>query len=750
MPFILSALLGILTGSIFIYFPFLSLSLISIPSVFFAFKRKYLMSLFCLLVSFTGLLYSASVKNISSLNNDILSFHGYVVSRKENLHIFKTFEGKTVKAYSAEQLSDNRYYRIDCKIFPAHKNPFIGNKNPACYVIKAEDEGEINQGFIEKIQLKINSVLKNKLYEDTANVLIAMTTGYRHEISEKTLTDFQKTGLIHLLSISGAHFSLLFTVSFVFLRFIIRHLPYNSLVYLTIYIKPSQLAIFMSFPVLLGYFLIVQPSYPSTRAFLMASLFMLGVLTERKSLWITTLSIACLLILISEPEALSDISFQLSFLATAGIGFITDIYKGFKNRISNKILSYLLLSLLISFSATVITAPLVAYRFHYLSIISPVSNLTAGFFIGMVLFPMNILFVVLYLLSGIYPFPELINFIASVSFWIMNKLSSLKFSSLNIPPVPAGVVAIFYFAIFTGIFSFYALKGFIKKIFYFFSIFLIFSGIFLSLILIEKEKNTIKITFLDAGQAESTVIETPEGVFLVDTGRTGFEAEYFLKAKGINDLTALIITHEQKDHAGGFVRIMERFNVKEVWDNGYIIYNMEDKSTIKHLERGDVLRAGNCVFTILHPYKEFYAPSLSKDSNELSMIFRFKCFKNIYLFTSDAGRQAMQTIPAQYLKSHIMKIPHHGSRHSFYEEFYKAVSPQICIISAGRENPYGHPHSEVMEYLNRICKIYRTDEHGAIQIKESPQGRLYIKTFEDTQLKPYRELENLKKLFILW
>uniref|UniRef100_A0A7C4EKM2 DNA internalization-related competence protein ComEC/Rec2 n=1 Tax=Thermodesulfovibrio aggregans TaxID=86166 RepID=A0A7C4EKM2_9BACT len=752
MPFILSAVLGILTGSVFRYFPFLSLFTISIPFVFFILKRKYTSAFCCLILSLAGLFYNTSGRTDISFGNDVFSFQGYVVSKKENLYIFKTSEGKTVKAYSNTEMSDNRYYRIECKKISEHKNPYIpGSKNITCYVIKAEDEGELNQSFIEKIQLKINRILKTKLDENTANVLIAMTTGYRYEISGKILQDFQKTGLIHLLSISGAHFSLLFTVSFFLFRFILKHLPYNLIVYLTLYIKPSQLGILLCFPVLFGYFLIVQPNYPSTRAFLMATLFMLGVLTERKSIWIITLSIACFLILILDPEAATDLSFQLSFLATAGIGFVTDIYKSYfiKNK-GNKILCYLILSLLISLSATLITAPMVAYRFHYLSIISPLSNLTAGLILGGLLFPLNILFIALYLISGIYPFPDLINSTAGVSFWLMNKLSSFEFSSISISAIPPGVVAIFYLSIFAGIFSFYIMKGNIKKFFYGFSVLLIFFGIFLLFVLTKDDKNSVKITFLDTGQADSTVIETPQGVFLVDTGRTGFEAEHFLKAKSVKELNAIIITHEQKDHAGGLKKIKEIFNVKEIWDNGYIIYNIENQSPIRHLERGDVLKAGNCEFSILHPYKEFYVPSLSKDSNELSMIFGFRCFKNKYLFTSDAGTQALQSIPVKYLKSDIVKVPHHGSRYSFFEGFYEFASPKICIISAGVGNPYRHPHPEVVEYLKTTCRVYRTDIDGAIQIKEFPDGELHIKTFEDSKLKPYRELENLKKLFILW
>ncbi|WP_028842137.1 DNA internalization-related competence protein ComEC/Rec2 [Thermodesulfovibrio yellowstonii] len=749
MPYILSSVFGILSGVIFIYFPILSIFLASLPIAVCLLKKKYSVAFVCLILSLVGVFYGNLREGKNFDNKETtLSFKGYVVSTKDNTHLVKTIEGKRLRVYSREKLEENRLYTVECKSVNEHKNPYVFSKQDFCYATKLFDEGKLNQGIFERVQNNINKKLKQKLNEPAASVMIAMTTGQRNEIPEEIKDDFQKTGLIHLLSISGAHFSLLFTVFFIVFRILTRFIPYKWLVLMTLYIKPSQLSIILCFPFLLFYYLLIEPNYPSTRAFIMALFFMLGVLTERKSIWIITVSLACLFILVIDPSSTKDLSFQLSFLATVAIGFATDIYKNFKNKIQNKVLSYLLLSLLISFSASLITAPIVIYKFHYLSLISPVANLTAGFVIGMFLFPLNVIFVFIYLITGIYPLPEIVNTIATFSFKLMHLLASFSFSSLSIPPIPLGSVILFYFGIFLSIFACYGLKGWFKKLSFMVSCLLIFSSVLTSLVLDNLQRNFIKITFLDVGQAESAVVETPEAVFLVDTGKTGFEAVQYLKAKGYRQLQALIITHEQKDHAGGFLNIIEKFNVKEIWDNGYIKYKIP--MNVKHLERGDILKAGNCIFTLLHPYKGFYTSSLSNDSNELSLVFSLKCKTKTFLFTSDTGIEVLKSIPATYLKADIFKIPHHGSKRSFYKEFYETVLPQICIISVGKNNAYGHPHTEVLEYLKDKCKIYRTDIHGAIQIREKANGEIEVKTFEETKFKPYRELENLKKLFILW
>lgn len=751
MPLILSAVLGLLLSSVFIYFPVLSFSFASIPAVYFVFKKKYLYGFFVLIICLLGISYGMSYSQVNNNNERIVEFQGYVLDKKDNIYFLKSSKGEVFKLYYEKELKNDRFYKVVCKISPEHRNPYTLVSNTRfCYVQHLTDSGQLNLNFIQKIQQKINEELKRRLNQNTSNVLVAMTTGHRFSISKEIQIDFQETGLIHLLSISGAHFSLLFTASFLFFRFLLKRLPYKILVAITLYIKPSQLSILLCFPVVLIYFLIVEPNYPSARAFIMSMLFMFGVLTERKSLWIITVSIACLIILLLEPKSAGDLSFQLSFLATVGIGFVSDVYKNIKHKIPVKVLSYIFLSLLISVSATLITAPLIVYRFHYLSLISPLSNLTAGFFIGMILFPLNILFIVIYFITETYPLPELINLIASVSFRLMHMLASLKFSSVNISAIPLGSVVLFYLAVFLAIFSFYLLKGLFKKIVYCISSLTIIAVILISIFLTKGDNNKLKVTFIDVGQAEATIIETPQGFFLVDTGKTGFEAERFLKAKNVKDLQALIITHEQKDHAGGFERIIESFNVREIWDNGYIAYSKDFNALIRHLKRGDILKIGQCSFTVLHPYVGFWTSSLSKDSNELGLIFKFKCFKNNYLFTSDTGVSALQSIPVSYLKSEVIKIPHHGSKRSFYPEFYKATNPSICIISTVKGNPYGHPHKEVLENIEKICKIYRTDEDGAIQIKESPEGEIKIQSFKDTMFEPYRELSNLKKLFVLW
>lgn len=748
---LISAILGLVAGQTFKYFPVISATASTLPVIVLLLKRSFITAIVCTILTASGFFYTLSIEKEELSNEDrLITIRGEVLSGKENVYQFRDWEGKFFRVFTKETLEREKSYHIECKKVEDAKNPYNLTQSSFCYALKVVDEGVIEKKFLRKIQDKINYKLRETLESPTSAVLVAMTTGARFEIPKETREDFKKTGLIHLLSISGAHFSLLFAFFYAIFRLGAKLIPYRILIRMSLHIKPSQLATLLCFPPLLFYFLLIEPNYPSTRAFIMSLLFMVGVISERSSLWLRTVSIACLIILLIEPNSFFDLSFQLSFLAVLGIGFVSDIYKEHKEEIKSKVLSYFLISLLVSLGATLFTAPLVIYKFHYLSLISPIANLTAGLLIGMILFPLNVVFVFFYLIFGVYPFPELINSIGSLSFKLIHWLASLSFSSLNLPPIAAGFVLLFYGGAFLCLFTYYRTKGGLKRGLILTSLATMVFSLVASLYFIQKEREYLKITFLDVGQADSLVIETPKELFLVDTGKGGYEAQQFLKAKGHSKINALVLTHEQRDHAGGAFRILENFRVDEVWHNGYLKFYPQLEIKQRTLERGHIVKTETCTFTVLHPYRGFYHSSLERDSNELSLVFRLKCFDRIYLFTADAGANALETIPKDYLRADLIKVPHHGSKSSFFAEFYEAVNPEICLISVGKRNPHGHPHREVIDYLSQKCKIYRTDHHGAIQIKEGIDGKIKVQTFEDTRFKPFRDWENLKKLFVLW
>ena len=124
------------------------------------------------------------------------------------------------------------------------------------------------------------------------------------------------------------------------------------------------------------------------------------------------------------------------------------------------------------------------------------------------------------------------------------------------------------------------------------------------------------------------------------------------------------------------------------------------------------------VIEILYPFESLEGKTLG-DSNNTSIIIRLVFGENSFLFTGDAYQSAERELIQREINidSDVLKVGHHGSKTSSSEEFIKKVSPEIAVIPTGKDNPYGHPHPEVLETLDKYgIRILRTDLNGDIKI----------------------------------
>jgi competence protein ComEC len=203
---------------------------------------------------------------------------------------------------------------------------------------------------------------------------------------------------------------------------------------------------------------------------------------------------------------------------------------------------------------------------------------------------------------------------------------------------------------------------------------------------------------------------------------------------------------------------MKKFAVKEVWDNGLLIYpdDFSRKVTHRSLERGDATKAYGLDIKILHPYRGFFtlADSEAAAENNDSLVVKITGRNKSFLFASDIAEEAEEDLVylGKWLKSDVVKVSHHGSRTSSSEDFLRIADPEIGVISVGRDNSYGHPHGETLERFQGR-RVYRTDREGAVKVTETPGG-LAVKTYRDFPLKRTGsvggELRNIKRLFMRW
>jgi competence protein ComEC len=645
------------------------------------------------------------------------------------------------------------------------------------YALEVHDTGSADTGIFGKARSRLNDFMKNNFSSETAPFLMSIITGERSLITREMNNAFNVTGLAHILSISGAHFGLLFFILFKIFNFLIKMLPYRILVRLTLYFTPSQIAAAACIPSMIGYLCISSMSLPAIRSFIMITLFLIGLFIGRKGFWLNTLLFAAAVILIIQPDSILDISCQLSFIAVLCIGLVAEQQRHSNSeeqqagplsakKFFSSAIQYFKISMLISLAATIGTAPLVAYYFHYFSVISPLTNLIITPVIGFVILPLSLISSFIFLISNIFPLQSLIDSFTAFVMDLIRHIAQWNFVDIKIPAFPSVLLFIFYLGIL--IYTVMNVKNsseaaiqkkpsrIVFKILMPLSIALIPLIIYTGIKLFEHQG--LRITHLDAGQGDTAVIELPDSrVLVLDTGRNGLQTGNFLRYRGIKKVDVIILSHGHPDHVGGLEYLLDNFSVAGIWDNNRLKYIDGLPEGISHrgLQRGDIVEGAGYKITVLHPYDGFYTMySHGDDANNDSLVFKLQC-RNAFLFAGDIGAEAEEDLThlKEYLKSAVLKVPHHGSRTAASEEFFNAVLPQIAMISAGRKNIYGHPHEEMLEMLQN-ARILRTDMDGAIGLQEMSDGTIKIKTWKEFQLTEAKtmaeEFMNLKKLFWVW
>ena len=252
-----------------------------------------------------------------------------------------------------------------------------------------------------------------------------------HASNDKLKDAFNITGLAHILSISGTHFGLLSVLLFGMVRLIIKALPYRILQRLTI--SHSFTGCGSVLPSYYGYLLgLSGASIPAVRSFLMIGLFLLGLLIGRKGFWLNSLLFAAFVIVTLGAEAILLSVFSALVSCRALYRFVHPERRrwgGERQQVVQAVRNALFMTL----AAAAGTAPLVAYNFHYISVISPVSNLLVAPLIGFILIPMSVVAALFYLLTGYFAFSHLILIITEASIYLVEIFARIPFADIKIP-----------------------------------------------------------------------------------------------------------------------------------------------------------------------------------------------------------------------------------------------------------------------------------------------------------------------------
>lgn len=624
------------------------------------------------------------------------------------------------------------------------------------------------------------------LQQPARGLFLGMIVGEQNDIPPDVRDDFMTTGTVHIISISGSHLGLLAFVSFLGVRGITRRMPARWLERLSCILTPKQLAVLVTVPMVLFYTLLSGAHVATVRSLLMILLYLYAVWIGYERQIFIALGIAALGTTLADPGALYVLSFQLSYVSVLAIALAfrwstsddeeDEIPQAFTDKVKHWGKQYALMTL----AATVGTVPLVAYYFNQVAWLGLFANAVVVPLVGMLVVPLGLGASMIVLLGGLEHLPfgwvhqEIMDGLASA----VGMLAGIPGAEWHVASPSILSMAGFYLCLMMALLG---RKRTVRVLSVSALVFCLLWWMWSPRYVFEDE--TLRVTFLDVGQGDATVIELPGGDTILVDGGAAYErwdigrmvVGPYLWDRGIRRLTHVVATHPQLDHVGGLAWIIDNFEVDHYWSNGiqrtnHFYRRLRDAIAKRGLvERialeGEVLiKRGPCGLVSLNPPLAENDAALNdlrgSELNNLSVVLSLTCGKHSILLTADAEVEALAGLIDHPLaeSATVVKIPHHGAKSSLNRQWIQQLNAKTAVVSAGQGNRYGHPAQAVLQAYDHMT-IYRTDSHGAIVFSAKPDSEeIRVRRTTDRQpvpldlsdYSPGREWENVSRFWQIW
>jgi len=565
-------------------------------------------------------------------------------------------------------------------------------------------------------QRQVRNLFKDTLPVDDANILLGMLLGVVEGIDPEEYRDYQKTGIIHVFSVSGMHIAFLLLVA----TWVTSLLDVK---------RGGRLALGIGLLLIYGGLTGWPP--PVLRSSIMGALGLLAFYSGRENSMLNSLGLAGLFILLINPCALLQMSFQFTFLATWGLVYLFPLLRTrleYKSRLWDLVL--------IPLCAQIPMLPLLVYHFNLFSPISLLSNILLGYLSGVVV----VLGFLALILSGWLPW--LAGLFLSPAGGLIEIIRGINTALVKLPGAffwvaapPPWTILIYYGGLLLVIYALvrkmpgrWLLGGSLLM-----GILLV--TIFLPASLYDRGK--LEEVFIDMGQGDSILIKTAEGKFiLLDGGGSEYSDIVhrkllpYLHHQGIRDIWLMISTHPDTDHLQGLETVLRELSVRQVAIPASLSaspkYNKmkqilaQKQIPLFDLVAGDELNVEKGLqIKVLYPEDK----PTENGTNEQSLVMEVRYGGFSSLLTGDINADGLRSLVSEGMDPvSVVKVPHHGSKGSLLPGFYNEIHPQWAVISVGANNRFGHPHPEVLEELARQkIKVYRTDLNGAVTIRTDGQ-----------------------------
>jgi len=789
----ISWIAGIYIGSKF-SLPVWALATGTLPLLLIPFIRKYKITLLlaglCLFVFIGGDLYFQA--SLPDLNDQHLQFYndkeesgieGMVITEPESRDNASTFQfsadriitnseakeisGKAivrVSRYSEYHYGDilritgcpetpPRYEDFDYRDYLSRQDIYSVIYYPKIEIME-RDKGSKVLYFIYSFRNDLSQSISRAMPEPQSSLAQGILLGIRSDIPYPLTQAFSRTGTAHQLAISGLHLSIIIgmLLSAGIWFFGKRYSIYIWLALITIWL----------------YALLTGLRPPVVRGAIMGSMFLFAEFLGRQRSAATALTFAAAIMVGLEPQILCDASFQLSYLAMAGLVFIFPHFQNlFRKNINDSttntittrasLYAFFADSLAVTLSAILATLPVIAYHFGTISLVALPANL-----FSLPALPFIIIIAALVSVVGL-----LATFVAQIIGWvawlflsylifIIQIFDALPFSSIKLDNVTTWQILCYYIVLilvlifikrrtqFTHLYSALTPKvnqytNNISKSILRISkkwslIAILIPSILIWVAIINAPDNKLHVSILNVGQGDSILIQTPNHQNILIDGGPSPQAINLELSKKLpfwdREIDLMILTQPQADHITGLIEIVQNYEVKQIIESGLSInsfaYNqllklVQDKKITHFIAHaGQEIPLGNgMAIEILHP-PESFLQDMSDYINSNGIVLRLSYNTISFLFTADINEETEWYLISQRanLKSTVLKVAHHGSQTSTSAELLAVVAPKAAVISAGSNNNFGHPHSEVISRLSKKLgkeRIFLTLENGTIE-----------------------------------
>ena len=566
---------------------------------------------------------------------------------------------------------------------------------------------------------KFQTALTNAPY---AGVLSALAIGDQSSISQAQWQVFTRTGVNHLMSISGLHITMLASLGFA-----LTYWLWRRSVRLTLILPARKSAALVALLVALCYALLSGFAVPAQRTVYMVGAVAIALFLNRNFSLGQILAIALLGVLIPDPWAVMSPGFWLSFGAVSLILYVT----AYRLKPSHWLMEYGK----VQWAMTIGLIPMLLGLFQQVSLVSPIANAFAIPLVSLIVVPLA-------LLGAVLP-PYFSNW--DVPLWLAHGMMSWTMIFLewlnDLPQAvwtqhapPAWSIA----AGMLGVLVILLPKGFPAR----WLGFLMLLPMFLN-IPEPPVQDSVRLIIFDVGQGLAVAAQTRHHAILYDTGpnfSNGADSGNrilipTLRAIGISKLDGLILTHDDSDHTGGAASVMQAMPVSwlasSLPDEHPLMQAVTDK---KRCTDGQTWQWDGVNFEMLHPDAGSYAMKNISDNNK-GCVLRISIGDRHILLAADIEKESEQQLLKEHadkLPSALLVVPHHGSMTSSTDEFIAAVHPEFAVFTVGYRNRFGHPKQQVVQrYALSGAKLLRSDEDGAILAEMNAQG-MQVESYRKT------------------